>query len=347
MGRSSPRKPPLGGQGGGRGAGGSGGLSRGNSLLRLPSGLFTNPTSTVARLDSLGEGGRPFGSMTLVRRRPGGRVPPSLLVPRLSPPNPPRGSGDGRPPSRAPPAGRGRGLTGGGAGKDEILKQMEDQGAAVPAAAPAAQGQPPAASQVLAVSVPKPNQTVAEAWEAAFPTTSLGGDLSVGDYFQKISTAHDPSLKLESFPSIPALPMEPSPSGHAPAAPAILGVAPTPAPPRDVRAAQRAARARKRKKEQDAREAKGKANGGGDTEGDLETANKKQKRMVKNRESAARSRARKQAYTAELEQQVVDLKRQNKELRVETVKKGEAPPDKFAAPKTGRPALRRTRTAPR
>jgi len=224
---------------------------------------------------------------------------------------------------------------------------MEDQGAAVPAAAPAAQGQPPAASQVLAVSVPKPNQTVAEAWEAAFPNTSLGGDLSVGDYFQKISTARDPSLKLESFPSIPALPMEPSPSGHAPAAPAILGVAPTPAPPRDVRAAQRAARARKRKKEQDAREAKGKANGGGDTEGDLETANKKQKRMVKNRESAARSRARKQAYTAELEQQVVDLKRQNKELRVETVKKGEAPPDKFAAPKTGRPALRRTRTAPR
>ena len=346
MGRSSPL-PPVGGQGDGRGAGG--GLSRGNSLLRLPSGLFTNPTSTVARLDSLGQGSRPFGSMTLVSGGPsGGRALPSRAPPL--PPNP-RGAGgtargDGRA-LRAPPAGRGRGLTRGGAGKDEILKQMEDQGAAVPAAVPAAQGQPPAASQVLAVSVPKPNQTVAEAWEAAFPNTSLGGDLSVGDYFQKISTARDPSLKLESFPSIPALPMEPSPSGHAPAAPAKLGVAPTPAPPRDVRAAQRAARARKRKKEQDAREAKGKAEGGADAEGDLETANKKQKRMVKNRESAARSRARKQAYTAELEQQVVDLKRQNKELRVETVKKGEAPPDKFAAPKTGRPALRRTRTAPR
>ena len=344
MGWSSPRKPPLGGQGGGRGAGG--GLSRGNSLLRLPSGLFTNPTSTVARLDSLGEGGRPFGSMTLVRGGPAGGSLPPFSCPASPPPTPPGGWGDGRP-RGAPPAGRGRGLTGAGAGKDEILKQMEDQGAAVPAAVPAAQGQPPAASQVLAVSVPKPNQTVAEAWEAAFPNTSLGGDLSVGDYFQKISKAHDPSLKLESFPSIPALPMEPSPSGHAPAAPAILGVAPTPAPPRDVRAAQRAARARKRKKEQDAREAKGKAEGGADAEGDLETANKKQKRMVKNRESAARSRARKQAYTAELEQQVVDLKRQNKELRVETVKKGEAPPDKFAAPKTGRLALRRTRTAPR
>ncbi|KAJ0587452.1 putative transcription factor bZIP family [Helianthus annuus] len=37
--------------------------------------------------------------------------------------------------------------------------------------------------------------------------------------------------------------------------------------------------------------------------------------MIKNRESAARSRARKQAYTMELEAEVAKLKEQNQELK--------------------------------
>lgn len=37
--------------------------------------------------------------------------------------------------------------------------------------------------------------------------------------------------------------------------------------------------------------------------------------MIKNRESAARSRARKQAYTMELEAEVSKLKEQNQELQ--------------------------------
>ncbi|XP_042444498.1 bZIP transcription factor TRAB1-like isoform X1 [Zingiber officinale] len=41
---------------------------------------------------------------------------------------------------------------------------------------------------------------------------------------------------------------------------------------------------------------------------------RRQRRMIKNRESAARSRARKQAYTLELEAEVVNLKEQNEEL---------------------------------
>ncbi|KAL6846263.1 hypothetical protein ACP4OV_023711 [Aristida adscensionis] len=41
---------------------------------------------------------------------------------------------------------------------------------------------------------------------------------------------------------------------------------------------------------------------------------RRQRRMIKNRESAARSRARKQAYTMELEAEVQKLKEQNKEL---------------------------------
>ncbi|KAK7246815.1 hypothetical protein RIF29_41685 [Crotalaria pallida] len=40
----------------------------------------------------------------------------------------------------------------------------------------------------------------------------------------------------------------------------------------------------------------------------------KQKRMIKNRESAARSRERKQAYTVELESLVVQLEEENKRL---------------------------------
>ncbi|KAJ9559971.1 hypothetical protein OSB04_005131 [Centaurea solstitialis] len=42
---------------------------------------------------------------------------------------------------------------------------------------------------------------------------------------------------------------------------------------------------------------------------------RRQRRMIKNRESAARSRARKQAYTMELEAEVTKLKEQNQELK--------------------------------
>ncbi|KAM0035317.1 putative transcription factor bZIP family [Helianthus debilis subsp. tardiflorus] len=42
---------------------------------------------------------------------------------------------------------------------------------------------------------------------------------------------------------------------------------------------------------------------------------RRQRRMIKNRESAARSRARKQAYTMELEAEVAKLKEENKELK--------------------------------
>ncbi|KAJ1376809.1 Basic-leucine zipper domain [Sesbania bispinosa] len=45
------------------------------------------------------------------------------------------------------------------------------------------------------------------------------------------------------------------------------------------------------------------------------TVERRQKRMIKNRESAARSRARKQAYTNELEQKVSRLEEENERLR--------------------------------
>ncbi|XP_047974961.1 ABSCISIC ACID-INSENSITIVE 5-like protein 5 [Salvia hispanica] len=41
----------------------------------------------------------------------------------------------------------------------------------------------------------------------------------------------------------------------------------------------------------------------------------RQRRMIKNRESAARSRARKQAYTMELEAEVAKLKEENEQLQ--------------------------------
>ncbi|CAK8564851.1 unnamed protein product [Lathyrus sativus] len=47
------------------------------------------------------------------------------------------------------------------------------------------------------------------------------------------------------------------------------------------------------------------------------TVERKQKRMIKNRESAARSRARKQAYTTELEIKVSRLEEENEKLRKE------------------------------
>ncbi|KAK9065713.1 hypothetical protein SSX86_015114 [Deinandra increscens subsp. villosa] len=47
------------------------------------------------------------------------------------------------------------------------------------------------------------------------------------------------------------------------------------------------------------------------------TVERRQKRMIKNRESAARSRARKQAYTQELENKVSRLEEENERLRKE------------------------------
>ncbi|KAI7736897.1 hypothetical protein M8C21_032328, partial [Ambrosia artemisiifolia] len=47
------------------------------------------------------------------------------------------------------------------------------------------------------------------------------------------------------------------------------------------------------------------------------TVERRQKRMIKNRESAARSRARKQAYTHELENKVSRLEEENERLRRE------------------------------
>ncbi|KAL5200993.1 hypothetical protein ABZP36_035347 [Zizania latifolia] len=55
---------------------------------------------------------------------------------------------------------------------------------------------------------------------------------------------------------------------------------------------------------------RGRRNGGGAEK----VVERRQRRMIKNRESAARSRARKQAYTMELEAEVEKLKELNKEL---------------------------------
>ncbi|KAJ4896024.1 ABSCISIC ACID-INSENSITIVE 5-like protein 2 [Raphanus sativus] len=73
------------------------------------------------------------------------------------------------------------------------------------------------------------------------------------------------------------------------------------------------------------------------------TVERKQKRMIKNRESAARSRARKQAYTHELEIKVSRLEEENERLKrqkeVEKILPSAPPPD----PKR---QLRRTSSAP-
>ncbi|KAJ6927792.1 hypothetical protein NC651_011721 [Populus alba x Populus x berolinensis] len=44
-------------------------------------------------------------------------------------------------------------------------------------------------------------------------------------------------------------------------------------------------------------------------------AERRQRRMIKNRESAARSRARKQAFTAEMELELDQLKEENAKLK--------------------------------
>ncbi|CAA6657936.1 unnamed protein product [Spirodela intermedia] len=53
---------------------------------------------------------------------------------------------------------------------------------------------------------------------------------------------------------------------------------------------------------------------------------RKAKRMIKNRESAARSRARKQAYTTQLEDEIKRLKERNLELKENLI------PDEDLAP---------------
>lgn len=69
------------------------------------------------------------------------------------------------------------------------------------------------------------------------------------------------------------------------------------------------------------------------------------KRMIKNRESAARSRQRRLEYTASLEQQVEQLKAANRSLRERVIRQAAAPPDPHAGRLDGQP-LRRTRTTP-
>ncbi|KAI7837363.1 hypothetical protein COHA_008802 [Chlorella ohadii] len=66
---------------------------------------------------------------------------------------------------------------------------------------------------------------------------------------------------------------------------------------------------------------------------------------IKNRESAARSRAKRQEYTATLEQKVEELKQQNKELREQVITTAAAPPDPYAGELEGE-LMRRSRTGP-
>ncbi|XP_062228359.1 bZIP transcription factor 46-like isoform X2 [Phragmites australis] len=70
---------------------------------------------------------------------------------------------------------------------------------------------------------------------------------------------------------------------------------------------------------------------------------RRQRRMIKNRESAARSRARKQAYIMELEAEVANLKEQNEELQKKQVLERI---NKEHGPKAKRVCLRRTLTGP-
>ncbi|KAE8656458.1 putative glutamate carboxypeptidase 2-like [Hibiscus syriacus] len=76
-------------------------------------------------------------------------------------------------------------------------------------------------------------------------------------------------------------------------------------------------------------------------ESNKKSDNRRHKRMMKNRESAARSRARKQAYTTELELEVAHLQEENAKLRRQQEKLSSAadqPPKKNV--------LTRTLTAP-
>nr|AYM94133.1 ABF2 [Litchi chinensis] len=78
---------------------------------------------------------------------------------------------------------------------------------------------------------------------------------------------------------------------------------------------------------------------------------RRQRRMIKNRESAARSRARKQAYTMELEAEVAKLKEENQELRQKQEEMMEMQKNQVLemmnVERAGKkPCLRRTQTGP-
>lgn len=72
------------------------------------------------------------------------------------------------------------------------------------------------------------------------------------------------------------------------------------------------------------------------------TVERRQKRMIKNRESAARSRARRQAYTQELELKVSRLEEENERLRRQNEMEKEVP---TAPPPEPKNQLRRTNSA--
>ncbi|XP_047957185.1 bZIP transcription factor 23-like isoform X1 [Salvia hispanica] len=78
---------------------------------------------------------------------------------------------------------------------------------------------------------------------------------------------------------------------------------------------------------------------------------RRQRRMIKNRESAARSRARKQAYTMELEAEVAKLKEENEQLQkkqaeIMEVQKNQALEMVKQQSGAKRQCLRRTQTGP-
>ncbi|XXG66192.1 hypothetical protein AAC387_Pa05g3722 [Persea americana] len=72
---------------------------------------------------------------------------------------------------------------------------------------------------------------------------------------------------------------------------------------------------------------------------------RRHKRMIKNREAAARSRARKQAYTDEMELTVAHLMKENAKLRKE-VQQAQRCLGTSAEPLTEKRPLHRTSTAP-
>lgn len=74
-----------------------------------------------------------------------------------------------------------------------------------------------------------------------------------------------------------------------------------------------------------------------------ERSDRMAKRMVKNRESAARSRQRKQQYTYDLEAQVENLKLQNRQLLEKVIRACAPPPPRILPTVEGEP-LRRTRS---
>lgn len=81
------------------------------------------------------------------------------------------------------------------------------------------------------------------------------------------------------------------------------------------------------------------------------TVERRQRRMIKNRESAARSRARKQAYTMELEAEVAQLKEENEELQrkqaeIMEMQRNQVIEMRNQQRRTTKLCLRRTQTSP-